>query len=140
MADPTQVRAGLIAKLEASDDLMDAFPDGVWFGVAPREMTKFILVSTVIAEDERFFNATDGDLRFLFLVKAVEKTEDSTNVDAGAVLIHAALQDQPLTITGYTHQSTKREEHIEYPEVDDDTDERWQHSGGRYEVVVSANG
>lgn len=141
MANPSAIRDAVVAKLEASAALMAAFPDGVWFGVAPPGLTKFVIVSLVIAEDDDVMGEADAGMQTqLFLVKAVERSTSAVNVAAGAVLIHTALQKQALTITGYSHMATRRVEHVEYPEVDEDTDERWQHCGGRYEVMASSNG
>lgn len=141
MADPLEIDKAVIAKLRAASSLMAIFTDGVHFGIAPPNATKFVLVSLVIGEDEDVMGETDAGIQTnLYLVKAVELSTDETNVMAGAVLIHAALQKQPLTITGYSHMATKRVERVRYPEVDEDTDVRWQHAGGRYEVMASSNG
>lgn len=141
MADPSEIDEALVAKLSAASALMAIFTDGVFFDVAPPGKTKFVLVSLVFGDDEDVMGETDAGIQTrLYLVKAVEKTTSGTNVKTGARLIHAALQKQSLAITGYSHMVTKRVEPVRYTEVDDDTDERWQHRGGRYEVMASSNG
>ena len=141
MADPSKVDEAVVAKLEAASALMAIFTDGVFFDLAPAAATKFVIVSLVIAGDEDVFGETDAGMQTpLYLVKAVEKSTDDSNVKSGAALIHTALQKQALTITGYSHMATRRVERVRYTEVDDDSDIRWQHQGGRYEVMVSSNG
>lgn len=138
MANPSAIRDAVVAKLEASAALLAAFPDGVCFGVAPPGATQFVIVSLVIAEDEDVMGEADAGIQtHLYLVKAVDRSTSAVNVAAGAALIHELLQKTTLDIDGYHHMVTKRVEHVEYLEVDEDTDEQWQHCGGRYEVMVS---
>ena len=139
MADPSEVDEAVVDKLTAASALMAIFTDGVFFDVAPPGKTKFVIVSLIIGQDEDVFDEEDAAIQTrLYLVKAVEKTTSGTNVKTGAALIHAALQKQALAIEGYDHMVTKRVEPVRFTEVDEDTDERWQHRGGRYEVMVSS--
>lgn len=150
MAEPDEIDEAVIAKLKASSDLMTlfAYTDAqgnvsgvVYFDVAPPGIPKFVLVSLVIGQDEDVFGETDAaDQDNLYLVKAVAQASDEAVVKEGARLIHSALQKQALTISGYSHMVTKRVERVRYTEVDDDTDIRWQHRGGRYQVMASSNG
>ncbi|HEX7769192.1 MAG TPA: hypothetical protein VF422_04095, partial [Dokdonella sp.] len=77
---------------------------------------------------------------FSFLVKAVERSTDPAGVDAVAARIQDLLHAQSLTIDGFQHMVTRREEPISYTEVDeDDVEQHWQHAGGRYEVFAAPN-
>jgi hypothetical protein len=58
-------------------------------------------------------------------------------VKTAAARIHTLLQLGTLTATGYTLMRLARLERVRYTEVDEDTDARWQHRGGHYEVMVS---
>lgn len=150
MADPSEIDAALIAKLKANAALVSlmAFtaPDGsvsdiVYFDVAPPGIDRFVLVSLVIGEDEDVFGEVDAGIQTnLYLVKSVDKATSGSTVKTGAKLIHEALQKQPLSITGYSHMHTLRRERVRYTEVDEDSGVRWQHRGGRYEVMASSNG
>lgn len=143
MADPSEIDAAVLAKLKANSDLLAWARDGVFFDFAKAGATKFVIVTQIIGEDEYAFGENDAAIQTnLYLVKAVEKvtTGKDTGVKLGAALIHAALQKQALTIDGYSHMATRRTERVRYAELDDDTDERWQHRGGRYEVMASSNG
>jgi hypothetical protein len=138
VADPAAIDDALTAKLESSNDLTTLMPDGVFFDVAPSGAKKFVLVSLVMAEDHDVFGEVAPGIQVnLYLVKAVHKSTDDTDVKAAALLIDALLQKTALAIEGYDHMVTKRVERIRATEVDDDSDVRWQHRGGRYEVWCS---
>lgn len=137
MADPSEVDAAIVAKLAGDATLMALMTDGVHIDIAPSGKTKFVIVSLSTHEDEYVFEGSAFE-RSQYIVKAVERSLSGTTVKTAAARIHALLQDQPLTITGYTHSLTRRAERIRYTEVDElDADIRWQHRGGRYDVMVS---
>ncbi len=139
MADPSEIDAAIVAKLGTSVQLATLFPDGIYFDVAPPDARQFVIVSLVIGQDEDIFGEADAGIQTrLYLVKVVDKTQSGTNVRTGAALIHELLQKTTLEIEGYDHMVTHRVEPVRYTEVDEDTDERWQHRGGRYEVMCSA--
>lgn len=136
MSDTAAIDDAVVAKLAGDATLMAITTGGVYFGVAPRGETKVVIVSMVIHEDEYSMRAKAYE-RVLYTVKAVMKAKTATGVsgaDAAAARIDALLHDVALTITGYRHMLTLRTERVRYPELDEDSDERWQHSGGRYEV------
>ncbi len=146
MSDAAAVRKALIATLEADTTLASLAPDdsggspttaAVYLNVSPNGVTKAVIVSQVMAEDAYALRTT-AFTRFLFLVKGVERSTDPAGVDAVAARIQELLHAQPLTIAGYQHMVTRREEAISYAEVDDDdVEEHWQHAGGRYEIVAA---
>lgn len=137
MSDSSEIDAALVAALAGDGTLSALTTDGVWMDMAPNGKTKFVIVSLIIHED---MNSFDGRAleRATYLVKAVEQNVSGAITKAAALRIDEVLQDQPLTITGYTHLVTRRVERVRYTEVDDvNADIRWQHRGGRYEIVVS---
>lgn len=140
MPDSSAVDDALIAHLRSdvgTGSLSELCPDGVWWDIAPNGSEKFVIVSLTFHEDEYDFGGVLAE-RSLYLVKAVMKDTKGTNALAAAARIHALLQDVVLTITGYNHMETRRQERIRYPEVDvNDPKTRWQHRGGRYALVVS---
>jgi hypothetical protein len=137
MPDPSNVDAAIIALLAGDATLTALMTDGVYMDVANSGATKFVIVSLSTHEDEYVFEGSAFE-RSQYIVKAVERSNSGTNVKAAAARIHTLLQDQPLTITGYKHSLTRRAERIRYTEVDEvDNDIRWQHRGGRYDVMVS---
>jgi len=116
-------------------------PDGVFWEEAGASMatggnsTQFVIVSLVDAVDEPMFGGRaweDG----LYLVKFVELSSVAVkNIRAGAARIDVLLEDQPLTVAGYTPMTVHREARIRLTEVDDtDASIRWQHRGGHYRV------
>ncbi len=70
----------------------------------------------------------------VYQVKGV--TVDHSAAAAGTIAqqIDAALNDQTLTVTGYTHLLCRRIADIDYPELV--AGQRYQHRGGLYRVWV----
>jgi hypothetical protein len=138
MADSSQVDAALVTKLMNDAPLTVLVPDGIFFDVARQGATKFVIVSQLAHEDNYALAGETAFERFEYLVKAVELGTSGANVSAAAARIHALLQNGSLAPTGYTLMRMQREGgRIRYTEVDDASDARWQHRGGRYEIVVS---
>lgn len=136
-SDTSAVDASVIAKLSSDATLMALMADGVYWDLAPNGKTKFVIVSQLSHADE---NGFDGRLfeTIVYLVKAVDRNQDGTTAKSAASRIDVLLQDVPLTITGYTHTETRRIERVRYTEDDDlDSNIRWQHRGGHYELMVS---
>lgn len=143
MAESDAVDDAMIAKL-TEPTLAGLMPGGVFVDVATGPATQFVIVSMLGHEDRYMFGGTAFE-RFVYLVKAVEKSNRSNgNVRLAARRIHALLQEGAaayalLAIAGYVHDSTRRIERIgPIVEVDDvDRNIRWQHQGGHYEVLVT---
>ena len=139
MADPAEVDAAIVTHLANDATLAGLLPDGVYMDIAPSGKTQFVIVSLVIHEDNYMLGGEAFE-KALYLVKAVDKSTSGSIAKAAAARIQTLLQDVPLTITGYTHMLTQREERVRYTEVDEsEPDTRWQHRGGRYAVFVSPN-
>lgn len=140
MADPAAVDAAVIAALTAdtgTGGLMTMMTDGAYMDIAPPGRTKFVIVSLVTHEDVYAMGGWAYE-KFLYLVKAVDLNTKPGRANAAAARILEVLQDVALSITGYDHMLTQREERIAYTEVDSiNPDIRWQHRGGRFEVFVS---
>jgi hypothetical protein len=138
-ADFTNITKAIMALLAADATLSSLMPDGVFKDVAPNSSTRFVIVSVTLPQWEPM-EAGRAFLRVLYLVEAVERTTSAVNVNAAAARIDALLEDQPLTITGFTHMQTRCLEPVDATEVDEENpDTRWQHRGGRYEVHASPN-
>src|SRR4029453_6900280 len=140
MPDSTEIDKALIARLRGGATLTGLLPDGVHWNEAPQGKTKFAIVSMVITLD-RAQRAPPGPRRagggLLYLVKAVALGVSRARACQAAARIDALLEDQPLTITGYTCAALAREERIDDTEIDDlDASIRWQHRGGRYRLVA----
>lgn len=138
MPDSSDVDAALLAKLKGDAALMALATDGVVFDEADKGQTKFVLVSLIDEHDEPMFQGRAFE-DALYLVKYVEQGTSGVNAKAAAARIDALLDGQSLTVAGYTLMTMRRESRIRVTEVDEiDNDLRWQHRGGRYQVVVSA--
>ena len=140
----SDVDTALVARLSGDATLMGLLPDGVYFDVAKDGLRNFALVSVVAAFD-RGQLAAPGARRALeeitYMVKAVTFGSATTTAAQAAARIDALLEDQPLTVTGYTNLSIERVERLRETEADDhDETIRWQHRGGRYRLLVTPTG
>jgi hypothetical protein len=139
MPDSFDVDTALIAKLSGDATLAGLMPDGVYFDQAAPSKTRFVIVSLLDSSDEPMFDSRRAFEEALYLVKAVEQGSSATNTKAAAARIDALLDGQPLTVSGYTLMTMRRETRIRAVEVDPaDETIRWQHRGGHYQVMVSA--
>jgi hypothetical protein len=137
MADSSDVDNAVIAKLGADATLLSYMVNGVFWEEAPEGSTKFVLVSLVDEHDAPMFGARAFE-DALYLVKAVAKGTSGIDVKAAAARIDVLLDNSSLTVSGYSLMNMRRDSRVRYTEVDDiDASIRWQHRGGRYQVVVS---
>lgn len=138
MPDSSAIDNALIALLGSDSALLALCPNGVYWDEAPPGSTRFVIVSLVDEHDDPMFSGRafeDG----LYLVKAVMLSTASGDIRAAAARIDVLLEQQSLTVSGYNTSTMRRESRLRFTEVDEvDTSIRWQHRGGRYEVVVSA--
>jgi hypothetical protein len=137
MPDSSEIDAALVAKLGADTALLALMPNGVYVDEAPPGMTRFVIVSLVEAHDVAEFGRRAIE-DAVYLVKAVALSTANANIRAAAARIDALLEDGVLTVAGYTHMAMHRVERVRATEVIDvDSSLRWQHRGGRYQVVVA---
>lgn len=138
MPDSSDIDSALVAKLSGDAQLMALMTDGVFFDQAPQGATKFVLLSIVDEADFPIFRQR-GFEDHTYLVKAVELSTSGANVKSAAARIDALLEGGVLVVTGYNVIAMQRIARIRVTEVDDlDSSIRWQHRGGRYEVVATA--
>lgn len=144
MSDSSDVDNALIAKLGADAVLLSLMPNGVYWDEAPEGSTQFVIVSLVEDHDTPMFGARAFE-NPLYLVKAVEfSTVTTKNSKAAAARIDALLDPQPplpratLIVPGYGVMNIQRESRLRITEVDAvDASKRWQHRGGRYQLLVA---
>jgi hypothetical protein len=137
MADSSDIDNALIAKLGADATLLALVPNGIYWGEAPPNSTRFVVVSMATQEDAQMFGGRafeDG----LYLVKAVMLSTAGGDIKAAAARIDVLLDQQPLTVSGYTVTMVQRESRERQTEVDVvDASIRWFHRGGMYRVIAS---
>jgi hypothetical protein len=134
MPDSSAIDNALIAKLGGDATLLGICTNGVYWDEAPHGSTKFVIVSLVDELDEPVFGGR-GYEDALYLVKAVALSTAGANIQAAAARIDALLEDQALTVSGYTHMVMHRESRVRITEVDEvDASIRWFHRGGHYRV------
>lgn len=140
MSDSSLIDAALVAKLSADAPLMAIASDGVFFDEAPQGKTRFIIVSLIEENDEAVFGGRAIE-DALYLVKLVALDGSGADMKAGALRIDVVLDEQALTVSGYTHMAMFRESRLRLVEVDDaDPSIRWHHRGGNYRIQMSLVG
>lgn len=140
MPDSSDIDTAIVTKLQNDATLAALMPGGAHIDEAPAgTKPQFVIVSLVDEHDEPMFGARAFE-DAVYLVKAVElSTVAVKNIKAAAARIDALLENGTLTIAGYGLMTLRRESRVRMTEVDDvDASIRWQHRGGRYQVVVSA--
>lgn len=138
LSDSSDIDTAVIQKLSADTTLLQLMPNNVHWDEAPKGSTQFVIVSLVNADDVPGFGGRAIE-DVLYLVKAVELTTVPTpHIKAAAKRIDALLDGATLTITGYGCMVVRRDSRVRYLEVDErDSTIRWQHRGGRYQVMAA---
>ena len=138
MADSSDIDAALVVKLAADAALLALCPNGVYVDEAPPGSTRFVIVSLVEESDEGKFGGRAFE-DALFQVEArMLSTVAGANPKAAAARIDVLLEDQPLTVAGYTYMTLHRESRIRMTEVDEaDPSIRWYRRGGNYRCQMS---
>lgn len=149
MSDSSDVDQALMDKLKADTTLASLMPDGVFMDEAGKSIvsggnsTRFVIVSLVDEHDQPMFGGRAFE-DALYLVKAVELSSAVKNIKAAAARIDELLDPQPplppatLEVPGYGLMTMRRQARVRATEVDEvDTSIRWQHRGGRYQVMVA---
>ena len=138
MSDSSDIDNALIAKLGGDATLLALCPNGIYMDESPPGSTRFVIVSLVNAPDTPMFEARAFE-NPLYFVKAVMLSSAAGNIKAAAARIDALLEQQPLTVSGYSVSCLRRESRVRQTEVDGgDQSIRWFHRGGQYEVVAAA--
>lgn len=141
--DAAAIDDALVARL-TDPTLQALMPGGPYFDVGAKGQTAMVVVSLSDDDAAEMFHG-QASLRTVYLVKAVELQTSGSRVREAAARIHALLQwddddasPPPLTIVGFDLQALRRVERIRYTETDTtNADQRWQHHGGLYEVIVT---
>jgi hypothetical protein len=134
MSDSSAIDNALVALLGSDTTLLSYCPNGVYWDEAPPNSTKFVIVSLIDEADQATFGGRAYE-DALYLVKAVALSTAGANMQAAAARIDTLLNDQMMTVSGYTHMVMHRESRVRITEVDDeDASIRWLHRGGYYRV------
>jgi hypothetical protein len=138
MADSSDIDNALVAKLGSDATLLALMPNGVYWGQAPPQSTRYVIVSLIDEADEYVFNQRAAE-NAVYLVKAVGLSTANPDMKAAAARIDALLDNGTLTVPGYTQMVMVREKRERPPvEIDDvDPNIRWYHRGGHYRVMMA---
>ena len=141
MADTSDIASALIAKLGSDAELLSLCPNGVYWDEAPPGSTRFVIVAFINAIDRGVFGKRAIE-EGIYLVEArMLSTVQGANIKRAAARIDELLEDQPLTVAGYTWSTMHRLEPVRLTEVDEvDPSIRWNRRGGQYFVEMSHTG
>jgi hypothetical protein len=141
--DSSAIDTAVIDYLRSDTTLAGLLTDGWYQDEAPPRLTRFGIVSLIAGTDEAIFGQRAAE-DCLYLVKAVVLNDDSGRARAAAARIDELLDPQPpappatFPIAGYALILSRRDERIRSLEVDGtDNQIRWQHRGGRYQVIAA---
>jgi hypothetical protein len=136
VSDSSDIDNAIVMKLASDATLLALVPNGVYVDEAPPGATRFVIVSLVEEADEAVFGGRAIE-DALYQVEARMLSTSGANIKAAAARIDALLEDQPLTVAGYTWMDCHRESRIRLTEVDEqDTTIRWVRRGGHYRVQM----
>lgn len=132
------IDAAIFTVLRNDATLTTLAPGGVFRGISPQGASRpFVIVDLVDHFDEpEMGTATPAFESVRYMIKAVDGSTSMTAASAAADRIYAILNGATLSISGYTSLLCVREERVVYTEVDDASDNRYQHNGGMYRVMV----
>ena len=138
MADTSDIASALIAKLGSDAELLSLCPNGVYWDEAPPGSTRFVIVAFINAIDRGVFGRRAIE-EGIYLVEArMLSTVQGANIKRAAARIDELLEDQPLTVAGYTWSTMHRVEPTRMTEVDElDPSIRWNRRGGQYFIEMS---
>lgn len=140
MPDSSDVDAALVAKLQGDATLAALMQTGVFVFMdeAPAGSKQFVIVSLVDEHDTAVFGGRGFEDAVYLVVARELSTVAVKNIRAAAARIDALLEQGTLTIAGYGLMVMRRVERVRMTEVDEvDSSLRWQHRGGRYQVMVA---
>lgn len=124
------LEAAIYGRLSGDATLTGLAPGGVWRAVAPVGTTGVYVVFSHVSGVDAYTLADRATTTHNYLVKAVTPGETSTPAWNAAQRIDTLLNDQPLTITGGTVMSVRRERTMTLTE--NDGGDLYQHAGGYY--------
>jgi len=139
MPDSSDIDNGLVAKLGSDTTLLANMMHGVYMDEAVEGATRYVIVTVIEDTDVYTFGRKEYE-DIVYLVEPRAMAGSGGDVKAAAARIETILQDQPLTVTGYTWMTTFRQGRPGEPrEVRDaaNPNVRWQRRGAFYRVQMS---
>jgi hypothetical protein len=140
MADSANIDNALQAILGSDATLLQLCPNGVYVDESPPDMQRFVIIRIVDQTDvAQFGGRAYEDTLYEVEARLLSTTANANaNARAAAARIDVLLEDQPLTVSGYTWMTCHRESRTRMIEIDAvDQSLRWYRRGGNYRVQMS---
>ena len=133
-----QLEVGLFTKLTGASGLtglLAAGTAGVYAYLAPLNEDAAYVVFSKQASTPRYTFGGVAVEDLLYQVRGVAVGPTMAAAGTIAKQIDLALNDQALTVSGYSHLYLRRESDIQYVETDPGG-QRWNHAGALYRIVL----
>jgi hypothetical protein len=139
MPDSSDIDNALVALLGSDATLLANMVNGVYMDEGPPGATRYVIV-TLEESNDVYEMGRRAYEDHLYAVVPLALSGSGGDVKAAAARIEVLLQDQPLTVTGYTWMTTFREGRPAGPRSVRDAGDPsllWQRRGARYRVQMS---
>jgi hypothetical protein len=137
-----EISAAIYNKLKADSTLTGYLAAGtasIYEDMAPQKANRPYVIFSKASDRDGYTLSTEATIDFIYTVKAVTDTPagSPSKKTAGTIAarIKTVLNDAPLTITGRTWLSTRRESAVEYPEQANSR--IYWHVGGLYRIWIA---
>ncbi len=135
MAEIAGIREWIATQLEGSSDITDVVNARIWPDNARNNPTfPYVVFHSVTPIDLPVFGDGPGTVRSDWLVKAVGEGRGYDVIEPLADAIHAALNRQSGSVTGYEIVGCYRTAPFSMPEQDEGKE--WRHLGGYYRITL----
>jgi len=111
MPDSSDIDQALITTLGSDATLLSLCPNGVYWDVSPQGSTRWVRVALIQPRDEWVFGGRAIEDN-VYQVNAVMLSSANGNIKAAAARIEALLDQQTLTVSGYTCMAMFRDEEL----------------------------
>lgn len=130
----------LLAKLGADAPLLAFCPNGVYYGVAPENATRYVLVYRFDGSHEETFDQPIAQMELIYLVKVVMAKSANGDMVGATQRVQDLLLRQPLPVAGAVASTHLAEDYGEVRSVEQDQVDPsilYFHDGDYYAAVVS---
>ena len=128
----------ICATLGRDSALLTLMPNGVYFASAPPEARRYVLVTHDGNPVDLAVFGRRAQEEIRYRIVAVGLSTMSPNMDQAAYRIDQLLEDQPVTVAGYTWATVHRLNRIRETTVDPiNPSARWHTRGGIYYALFA---
>lgn len=113
----------------------DDYAKAIYYEVAPEGAAFPYVIFSKVSGTPRYALKALGYDNEIWMVKGVDRSDDSDPVETIATRLDALLTDATLSISGKTHLYLRRESDVDYAEVTDGV--RYLHAGANFRFMYA---